>query len=261
MGAMPDFGAAARLAFTLVGVGLVLGALLVTVIRLAFEGEIGFVEAAAGVLLSVGWVLSLIRTWGKSVFWLNFLILPVAVAAFWLVRQRFRVRAATVALEEDFDRWKHTAQVDPSNAGAHAYLGDAYIKVGRVDDAIAEYQEAVRLLPSDTRTRHKLDKALQQKRTAVTGLAPCPFCKEDIPAQAAVCPRCGAVLSDFGSILAAVDPCVRHRAFPWVMLALGTLGVAGLLTGRTTPFSFVLLLLVALTGISLRLVLSRQEGR
>lgn len=52
-----------------------------------------------------------------------------------------------------------TIRIDPGYMEAHLNLGVAYVEKGRIDDAIREYQEAIRLDPGSAEAHHKLGAA------------------------------------------------------------------------------------------------------
>jgi serine/threonine protein kinase/Flp pilus assembly protein TadD len=50
--------------------------------------------------------------------------------------------------------------IDPENADAHVFLGTSLLSLGRVDDAIAEIQEAIRLEPDNAQAHQALARGL-----------------------------------------------------------------------------------------------------
>ncbi|XP_055690360.1 small glutamine-rich tetratricopeptide repeat-containing protein beta [Lutzomyia longipalpis] len=75
-------------------------------------------------------------------------------------------RAAAWIRLGDYDRAIADAQMslkyNPSYCKAHARLGDALVKVGRLEQAINAYQEAVRLEPGNADYQNKLDTTRQR---------------------------------------------------------------------------------------------------
>ena len=63
---------------------------------------------------------------------------------------RFGVWASQNNLwDEAIFRWKKTLQADPGSAAAHNNLGVAYEKKGLFEDALREYEAALKLAPND----------------------------------------------------------------------------------------------------------------
>jgi protein O-mannosyl-transferase len=71
---------------------------------------------------------------------------------------------------EDWDGAAHefeaAKEIVPNLVNAHWGLGYARMMQGRLDEAIAELQEAVRLDPNDAESRAKLNQALEKKRNS-----------------------------------------------------------------------------------------------
>jgi tetratricopeptide (TPR) repeat protein len=59
--------------------------------------------------------------------------------------------------------FEHAQAVTQNNALAHINLGAAYGKEGRVDEAISQFQDALRIQPGAVRAHHNLGLALDQK--------------------------------------------------------------------------------------------------
>lgn len=63
---------------------------------------------------------------------------------------RFAIRAAQAQLwNEAVFRWKQVINIDPEDSKAHNNLGVAYEALGNVEEAIAAYQRAAELEPSN----------------------------------------------------------------------------------------------------------------
>ena len=63
---------------------------------------------------------------------------------------RFAIKAAQAQLwNEAVFRWNQVINIDPEDAKAHNNLGVAYEALGNMDEAIASYQQAAELEPSN----------------------------------------------------------------------------------------------------------------
>ena len=63
---------------------------------------------------------------------------------------RFAIKAAQAQLwNEAVFRWKQVINIDPEDAKAHNNLGVAYEALGNIEEAIASYQRAAELEPSN----------------------------------------------------------------------------------------------------------------
>jgi len=63
-------------------------------------------------------------------------------------------------LEEALDQYAETLRLDPGFAEAHNNLGDALVNQGRVEEALAHYAEALRIDPKLTEVHNRLGHAL-----------------------------------------------------------------------------------------------------
>jgi len=112
-------------------------------------------------------------------------------------------RAAKGLLNEDIEKFQRAIAFDPRNVSAHRFLGDAYMKEGRYEDAILEYQAAIRLSPKgEELARSKLRSAYeahemrsQPLKKRREGIIICDNCKAESPSSTKYCPACGEVLN------------------------------------------------------------------
>ena len=93
-----------------------------------------------GVLGGYAWL-------GRRIFWLGG---GVAIALGWATVAR------NTAYESDLSIWSDTAEKNPANARAHNNLGQALFRAGRIKDAVASYQAALRLQPNYPETHYNL---------------------------------------------------------------------------------------------------------
>ncbi len=84
---------------------------------------------------------------------------------------------------------------EPTDAGAHAFLGGAYVEVGRFEDAIPPLTTAIRLDP-------KAHDALSDLATALMSLDRLPEALANIRRAAVIAPRNEQVQFNLGNILA-----------------------------------------------------------
>lgn len=76
-------------------------------------------------------------------------VIPLGIAA----HARNRIWSSELSL------WKDTAAKSPGKARTHNALGNAYFNLGRIDEAIGEYEEALRLRPSYSGVHNNLGTA------------------------------------------------------------------------------------------------------
>jgi Flp pilus assembly protein TadD len=62
-------------------------------------------------------------------------------------------------MDDAVAQFQQAMTISPNYTEAHTNLGDAFLKKGRVDDAIIQLQEAVELNPGDNKAQNLLAKA------------------------------------------------------------------------------------------------------
>jgi len=103
--------------------------------------------------------------------------------------------------EEDIARYLEAIDLDPSNAAAHSLLGDMYRKQQKYEQALHEYEEAVRISPElqeerywIARLKDKLARIQYADRPGEEMDTPCPACRAIVPGYAERCQECGEYL-------------------------------------------------------------------
>ena len=103
--------------------------------------------------------------------------------------------------EEDIAKYTAALDLDPKNVAAHSLLADLYRRQGRLEEALAEYREAVRLSPELQKERYWIDRLMLQIEHRAKGKgitepqigrdSPCPDCGAIIPGTEVACSECG----------------------------------------------------------------------
>jgi len=102
---------------------------------------------------------------------------------------------------EDIGKYLEAIDLDPKNVAAHSLLANVYRRQGRLEEALAEYEEAVRLSPDLSQERYWIDrlKVLIERKEQGQDLyvqealrdSPCPVCGAIISGAETACPECG----------------------------------------------------------------------
>jgi spermidine synthase len=66
-------------------------------------------------------------------------------------------------LQEALASFQEALRLDPANTDAHANLGNVFLAQGKIGEAIAQYEEALRIRPDDAKLRENLDIARQAR--------------------------------------------------------------------------------------------------
>jgi tetratricopeptide (TPR) repeat protein len=123
------------------------------------------------------------------------LILLVAVAGMALVLRglsgRVEQRLGKGMDEEDVGRYRAVVEQHPENPHAHSLLADTYRRVGELELAAREYEEALRIDPSLKQERYWLQWLGVQSELRKGKNASCARCQAVRPARTPTCPTCG----------------------------------------------------------------------
>jgi len=136
---------------------------LVPVIGLAQSGEQAMADRftyvpSLGVLILVIWgAAELTRRWRNQIFVLSVATSAVIILCLGLTRQQL------VYWKDSETLFRHALEVTKNNYIAHKALGDVLQKNGQIDEAIRQFQEAIRLKPDDTDVLYNLGNAFLKK--------------------------------------------------------------------------------------------------
>jgi Flp pilus assembly protein TadD len=123
--------------------------------------------------------------------------------------------------------WTHARDVTRDNFRAHLGLGDAWIEQGRVTDAIAEYTEAVRIVPNAATLHNSLGLALTQAGRLAEAAAEYGAAVRLEPGFADAHTNLGAMLQRQGQMAEAIAQyALALRLQPGSALAHNNLGLA-----------------------------------
>lgn len=207
---MPDFGGAIFTVVAWAVLGLIVAIPVMQILRGWAEGT---VDPLMGVAL-VGTILTLLAlTWQTAgTLWMLLfvgLLLATCAAGPFLTVYLDR-RAHREMRHEDIEKYRRAIELDPDNASAHAFLGDAFMQSKTYAAAIAQYERAVALSqehaarsgnavehgnPALETWKRKLQKARDAQAGVehATRLIVCT-CGQENSHERKKCERCGARL-------------------------------------------------------------------
>lgn len=252
------FASAFEIGIRLATLILVVAIVGVAIVGRILEGELSGGHAAIGLLFIAGLLFGVVFLWNSPLVFALFLS-AAGLMALWSMVQFAAERSLIKQIQrEEEARYKAAIEKDPKNAAAWSALGDLYLDSKRYDDAIACYQRAVQIAPTDTTERRKLEKAKQMKSESEAKGKFCTQCKTPVPSLALQCPSCGYELSVpvwVYLLAAASDRAAMKKvviafliALPivslWVALfvALNSIGRAILLLATLSAIGIVLLI-------------------
>lgn len=171
-------------------------------------------------------------------------------------------RVARGLFDEEMDRYMQALELDPENVAAHSLLADAYRRMGKLEKAVEEYEEAVRLDPSLREERYWLERLRAKLAGEESRDLLCPRCRTPRPDKAAECPDCGRMYSAWEvwrHKLQTMDP--THQA---ILTAVGVGAVAVALAATALAPGLLKLLgviVVLLAPVAAFILMGRAGGR
>ncbi len=192
---MAHIAEAAEEGFKLAVVLLFLGIIASAIVGKLIEGEFSPIEGVLLVALPLSSLVLAMIYWGNLFVVVISCSLCVGVIVLWALHRIGEERIKRFLLEQDIERYKATIRRDPKNAAAHSLLGDIYLRMKRYNEAIKEFEEALKLDPMSQSDRYKLRLAMEKKREAELKGISCPRCHTINSRMRARCQQCGYELN------------------------------------------------------------------
>ena len=187
---MPDFGGALATVMSWAIVALVCGGAAYWILSAAFEKELAAWEALAlifGLIAFAGVAIRLSKTgWFFPFLGIIGIIAVVIIYLPPLLSDKKRREMWC----DDIIKYRQALDFDPLNVAAYSFLGDAYLKLGDIDQAIENYRKAIELDPKLIEEKQKLAHALQDKATRKGTSMFCPRCLTPRSSKQNVCTTC-----------------------------------------------------------------------
>jgi tetratricopeptide (TPR) repeat protein len=184
------YGEAATEGFKLAVLLLFLGIVASAIVGRLVEGELSATEGVIVILLPIVSLVLALIWWKNSLIVLLSCSLCLGVVMLWVLHHISEQRIRRWLDEQEIERYKATIKSDPKNAAAHSMLGDVYLRLKRYDEAIKEFEEALKLDPLSQSDRYKLRLAKEKKLEAELRGVACPRCHNINPRIAARCQKC-----------------------------------------------------------------------
>lgn len=239
-----------RLAVLILVVAIVGAAIIGRII----EGELSGSHAAIGLLFIVGLLVGVVFLWNSPLVFALFLA-AAGLVALWSMAQFAAERSLVKQIQQEEEaRYKAAIERDPKNAAAWSALGDLYLEAKRYEDAIACYERAVQLAPTDAMERRKLMRAKQLKSEEEARGKFCPQCKSPVSLFAVQCQSCGYELSVpiwVYLLAAASDKSAMKKAVITFIIALPIASLWFALFAALNPIGRAILVLATLSAIGI----------
>jgi tetratricopeptide (TPR) repeat protein len=160
--------------------------------------------------------------------------------------------------EQEITRYLEVIDREPENAVAHSLLGDTYRRIGRLELAVGEYEEAVRLDPSLREERYWLERLRADLERRSRKEMSCPRCGALRPKRALECPECGRPYSSIETWSHTIRVMEPRRKAMWFGLGVGALiAVAAMLALAPGKMKLAAVIVLVLTPIAMMIVSAR----
>lgn len=256
------FAAAFEAGIRLAALVLVVAIVGAAIVGRIIEGELSGSHAAIGLLFVAGLLIGVVFLWNSPLVFALFLA-AAGLVALWTMAQFAAEKSLIKQIQQEEEkRYRAAIERDPKNAAAWSALGDLYLEAKRYDDAIACYERAVQLSPTDATEKRKLARARQLKSEAEAKSKFCPQCKSPVTLFTVQCPSCGYELSApvWVYLLAAASDRAAMRKV--VITFIVTLPIASFwvaLFFALNPIGRAILLLATLAAIGIVLLIELRD--
>lgn len=174
--------------------GIVAGIVLHRIIGLYIEGSITGQQCLLICGGYLGLIISIIIAPSASSRIILILLLISAVICLPLLFRRFEDRSDRAFYERKIEEFRAAIVSDPMNLAARSRLAETLHKIERLDEAIAELSEVVRLSPQSIPDAHRLKQLMEEKEGRETPTITCPGCGEPNPPERTHCLKCEGTL-------------------------------------------------------------------
>lgn len=174
--------------------GVMAGVVFHRIIGWYIEGAMGAVEcvAAAGLFLVMAvWIVIAPSIFAKIAL---VVLLVVLVAALQFLGPQLERRETRKFYDERIEQYRQVIASDRLNLAARIHLVNALEKEGRLDEAIDELTELVRLAPKSRAEAHQLHQLIQKREECRDPPVACPSCGHRNPRSRTYCVNCEAEL-------------------------------------------------------------------
>lgn len=190
--------AGSTLLLELLVVGVATAALAYTILELSMNRVVSLAEGFLLGGLTIGIIVLLVQSIGTIHFFWLLAALLAAVLALRGWPRRVHSQRRREMLEADIRQCRVALQRDPQNAAAYSYLGRAFEQLGRLEEAVEAYQQALALAPGEYEDRHRLERLSRELAQQQAGARRCPRCQAALVAGEDECPQCTCPVSPLG---------------------------------------------------------------
>jgi tetratricopeptide (TPR) repeat protein len=162
-------------------------------------------------------------------------------------------------IEEDMDRAHELLARNENDPIAHTVLGDCYRKLGRLHDAIAEYEAALAIVANMPDVKAKLVAVQREREEREERKERCLECGKMIYRGAPVCPECGAARRRGWAAAEMVREGALFTLFKWLTIT-GLVIVTLIAIARRWPDASFYMMFLGAMGLAVAIIIERFRG-
>jgi tetratricopeptide (TPR) repeat protein len=215
-----------------------------------FEKELALWEAMVLFSCLFAFAGLAIRLAESNLFYPFLLLAGLVIAAVRYYPQILEEKRRRSIIAEDLQRCRQALDFDPLNVAAYSLMGDIYMRLGELDEAIANYRKAIELDPKASAEQDKLDGAMREKAMLEGKAMFCPRCLAPRPKETNVCQNCARPFSFDETISANFRGLPQGERYRYIAELVGA-GILLLVFLLFAPAWLTLLIFLGLCGYAM----------
>lgn len=222
--------------------GILMGIVFHRILGAYLEGGIG----AYGCVVAGGLFLVLVGAIVVFHSWVLIAVMGLLVALSPLVSRRVEKLENRRFYNERIEECVEALKVDPRNLAARSRLADSLCKEGRLDEAIEQYTDLLRISPNSREEAYKLRKLIEERDERRDPLITCPRCGRQNPRSRLYCVGCEGSLATGDRLKQWLEGASARQFVRLASIALGCVVVILFLGSLLSPTGRLLAVLIAL---------------
>lgn len=232
--------------------GILTGFVLHRIVGAYIEGSIG----PYGCILSGSLFLALAGAAVVFHSWVPVLIMSLLVALTPLLNRRVEKAENRRYYTERIEQCVEAIKADPRNLAARSRAAEALYKLGRIDEAIEQYSEIVRVAPRSIEETHRLKQLIRERDERRDPMITCPMCGQKNPGSRLHCANCEASLAPVDRLRACLEGASFRQFVRMFSIAIGCLTLIILLGSLLSAIGRMVAIAVVLIALLVSFVVS-----
>lgn len=232
--------------------GILIGIVFHRIVGAYIEGGIGPYGCivVGGLFLVLAGAVVVFHSWPLLVL----MVLLVALSP--LLRRRVEKLEDRRYYDERIRECVEALQADPKNLAARSRLAESLHKEGRLDEAIEQYSDLLRIAPGDREEAYKLKQLIEERDERRDPLITCPRCGRKNPKSRLYCVGCEASLATGDRLKQWLDGASGKQLVRLASIGAGCIVVILFLGSLLSPTGRVIAMLITLAILGIAFVVN-----